>query len=302
MDETLPMRTPTVPWRPFAVVTLVAAILAGALDLALAWGLAVPEGEALPADLVAEAEAAAAEAPPVRPRLGEQAYVTGILGRNLFDPNAIGKGGGEGGGVGGPPELNLRLKGTVVAEPAIYSAAFIEEEGQPLVRAYGIGQLVQGAEILAIERFRVRVRHNDQEHWLEVGADKPEAESSSTSTTAGGTSEGVTQDGETKFTIQRSMLDEKLSDLASLQKEARALLHRGPDGEYDGYRLSAIRRGSMLDSIGVKNGDIIHSVNGLQLDSVDGAMRALEQLRSEGSLKVDVTRRGSPVTLEYEIR
>ena len=92
----------------------------------------------------------------------------------------------------------------------------------------------------------------------------------------------------------------------SLSKLARALLHRGPDGEYDGYRLSAIRRGSLADKLGIRNGDIIHSVNGTTLNSVQGAMAAFQSLSggtSPGSgFKFEVTRRGQPVTLSYSVR
>ncbi len=302
MDETLPTTTGGMPWRAVAIVTGISAVLALALDAALAWNLAVPEVTATEADLLADADAVAPE-PATRRALGEREYLSGILDRNLFDPEAIGveSEDAEGGG-GGVAGLTIRLRGTVVSDPPIYSSAFIESEGKTVVHAYGIGQVVEGAEIVAIERFRVRIRRGETEDWLEVGGDKVTPERTTAGEGEASTEGGVTQESETKFTVSRSMLDEKLGNLADLQKEARALQHRGPDGEFDGYRLSAIRRGSMLDSIGVKNGDIIHSVNGLELSTMDGAMRALEQLRSETQLKVEVTRRGEPVALDYEIR
>jgi general secretion pathway protein C len=286
-------------WRSFAIVGVVAGALAGAVNLGLAWGLSLPEGS--------EAEAVVTEtAPPVvppsarNPKLSEPVYLSAILGRNLFDPAAIGKDEEGEEGEGGIPALAIKLRGTIVVVPAAYSAAFIEEDGKANVWAYGIGQTVQGAEIVAIERDRILVRRGATEEWVEVGGRTTEAERPAASGEGG--EGGVTADSETSFSIERRMLDEKLADLASLQKEARALLHRGPDGEYDGYRLSAIRRGSMLDSLGVKNGDIIHSVNGLPLTSVDGAMKALEQLRSDSSFKIEVTRRGQPVSLDYAVK
>lgn len=299
MDEAVsPARS--VPWRSFAIVGVVAGVLAGAVNLAVAWGLAVPEGaESTEPVLASEAVVPVAPAPVKAPKLGETVYVSGILGRNLFDPNAIGKGEEGEEGEGGIPALAIKLKGTIVVEPAVYSAAFIEEEGKPTIWAYGIGQSVQGAEIVAIERDRILVRRGGTEEWIEVGGKTAEADRPAAGEGGEG---GVTADSETSFSIDRKTLDEKLADLASLQKEARALLHRGPDGEYDGYRLSAIRRGSMLDSLGVKNGDIIHTVNGLPLTSVDGAMKALEQLRSDSSFKIEVTRRGQPVSLDYAVK
>lgn len=303
MDPEAPVQPRSLPWQPFAVASGVGAALALVFNLALWFGLAIdPAAEEAEAATVAaaEAEAAGEAALPTFRKQSEQQYVAGILGRNLFDPEAIGKE-DEGGGGGGPVDLRFKLRGTIVVTPEAYSAAFIEEEGKNVVLAYGIGQTVGNAEIVAIERDRVLIRRGGNEEWVSIGGGKEEA-TREPGEEAPITGEGVTQESETRFTIERSVLDAKLADLAALQKEARALLHRGPDGEYDGYRLSAIRRGSMLDQIGVRNGDIVHSVNDLGLNSVDGALKALDQLKGQSALKVQVTRRGQPVTLEYDVK
>lgn len=291
------------------VVTGVAAVAALVLDLGLGWFVAVPDGavptsEPLIADASGVGEGKAGTLSATSQRLSESAYREAILGRNIFDQSKIGvvEEAGAGGGDGvTQTELNVTLKGTVVAEPAEYSAAFIVEAGKESAYAYGIGQSVQGAEILEIQVDRVKFLRNGREEWLLMGEEK----AGSTASAAAPMPEGdgdVQQSSETEFVVSRAMMDEKLNDLAGLAREARALLHRGPDGEYDGYRLSAIRRGSLADKLGIRNGDIVHSVNGLELNSLDGAMRALEALRSESGLKAEVTRRGQPVTLGYDIR
>jgi len=78
--------------------------------------------------------------------------------------------------------------------------------------------------------------------------------------------------------------------------------HKGSDGEVDGYRLSAIRRGSLFDKLGIKNGDVVHAVNGLPLTNMEGAMSAFQSLQSEDEFSFDVTRRNKKSTFEYEIR
>jgi len=83
----------------------------------------------------------------------------------------------------------------------------------------------------------------------------------------------------------------------AISRTGRALLHRGPDGEFDGFRVSAIRRGSLADSCGLKNGDIVHEVGGHALDSMESAMAAYQLLASESEIAVQITRRGEPVTL-----
>jgi type II secretion system protein C len=214
--------------------------------------------------------------------------------------------GGEGGG-GGPSgsDFKVTLRATMVADPVIYSAAFFMKEGDTYAHAYGIGQEILGAKILAIEAERVKVLRNGVEEWITKGgvqeAEKPAAADAATTTT-----EGVEALSETEYNVSKALLDANLGNLDELSKLGRALLHRGADGEYDGYRLSAIRRGSLAEQLGIRNGDIIHSVNGTSLNSVQGAMAAFQSLQGGTSpgagFKFEVTRRGQPVTLSYNVK
>ena len=113
--------------------------------------------------------------------------------------------------------------------------------------------------------------------------------------------DGVEQVGDNKWSVPRSLLDKYIGDLGAASKLGRALLHRGPDGNYDGYRLSAIRSGSLADQLGIKNGDVVHSVNGQSLDSMQAAMGAYNTMQNESNFCIDVTRRGEKQTLCYDV-
>jgi general secretion pathway protein C len=245
--------------------------------------------------------------------VSESEYRGAILGRNLFDATKIGTKDADCADTpeGCPPEeestleLAAMLTGTLVSDVPAYSAAFIVEDGKTSAMAYGIGQKLKDAELVEIRDDRVRFRRGTDEQWLILGQKSGEGKPASTVASAdpGAAGEGgITKNSETSFAIDRSLWEAKLQDLTSLSREARPLLHRGPDGNYDGYRLSAIRRGSLADQLGIKNGDIIHSVNGTPIDSVDAAMRAFDELRSGSSFKLEVTRRGQPVSLDYAVK
>ena len=102
-------------------------------------------------------------------------------------------------------------------------------------------------------------------------------------------------------TVSKDVFDKYINDLEGISRMGRALLHRGPDGEFDGYRLSAIRRNTLADQLGIKNGDIIHAVNGQSLNSVQSAMNAYNTLRTDSSFCFEISRRGSPTELCYEV-
>jgi type II secretory pathway component PulC len=69
-----------------------------------------------------------------------------------------------------------------------------------------------------------------------------------------------------------------------------------------GFRLRRVQWGSPLEKLGAKRGDIIHSVNGINLTGVDKALMAYQGLRSDNQLVFHITRRGKPVDLKINIR
>jgi type II secretory pathway component PulC len=52
----------------------------------------------------------------------------------------------------------------------------------------------------------------------------------------------------------------------------------------------------------VKNGDIVHEVNGYSLNSSSGAMTAFQSLQSESAFQFDISRRNKRRTIKYDIR
>jgi type II secretion system protein C len=251
--------------------------------------------------VLAAADAGSPE--PASRALSRKAYLDGILGRNIFDHGAIGKESEGGGPI--DPNLNVRLLGTLVAEPAELSSALIVEEGREgMAMVYSIGDKLLDAKVIAIEPRRVKLERGDgSTHWLtmedkvegggpEVAAAVPPPEGE----------EGITELGENRYAIERSLIDKYLGDMDALSRMARAIPHRGSDGEIDGYRLSGIRRSSPLSQLGIRNGDVIHAVNGSPLTSMPDAMNAYQSLQSQSSFNFDVTRRGQRQTMEYQVR
>ncbi len=111
---------------------------------------------------------------------------------------------------------------------------------------------------------------------------------------------GIQVDGPNERTVDRGIVDAALANPARFAKSVRVRPYKR-NGEVTGFRLRRIRRGSPLEMLGAKKGDIIHSVNGVNLTSVDKALAAYQSLRSENQLSFDVTRKGKPTTLTINI-
>ena len=114
--------------------------------------------------------------------------------------------------------------------------------------------------------------------------------------------DGITQLGENHYQVERRIIDQYLGNLEGLSSMARAIPHKGADGEIDGYRLSGIRRNSPLSSLGIKNGDVIQSVNGTNIGNMGEAMTVFNSLSSQSHFTFDVTRRGQKQSMEYDVK
>ena len=107
--------------------------------------------------------------------------------------------------------------------------------------------------------------------------------------------------GETKFTIDQETFNKILENPDKLAGQIRAV-PKEEDGKVIGYRLSGIKRSSLFRKLGIKNGDVVHSVNGNELTSISSALNAFDSLQSERNFNFEVTSRKKKKTYEYEVR
>ena len=101
--------------------------------------------------------------------------------------------------------------------------------------------------------------------------------------------------------VDRQLVDAHAADLENLSHLARVLLHRDDDGVVDGFQLSGIRRDTLFDQLGLRNGDVINSVAGTELTDVASAIRMWDDIESTSRVELDITRRGEPLTIVVEI-
>lgn len=114
-----------------------------------------------------------------------------------------------------------------------------------------------------------------------------------------GEKESVVADGN-EFTVAEEELSEALDNLPRLLSQARAVPYFR-NGQSIGMRLFAIRSGSLYDKLGLKNGDIIKSVNDNSLSDPTQALKIFQQLRDERSIFVNLERTGQDTELRYSI-
>jgi general secretion pathway protein C len=106
---------------------------------------------------------------------------------------------------------------------------------------------------------------------------------------------------ETEFNVDRAVVDNILENQAQLMRTARIVPEKGADGKTVGIRLFGVRPNTLLGTLGLQNGDRLETINGFEMASPERALEAYARLRSASKLTIKITRRGQPVTLDFNI-
>jgi len=117
--------------------------------------------------------------------------------------------------------------------------------------------------------------------------------------TSGGGGVDSNGDGD-EFSIPEDELEDALANLPKLLSQARAVPYFR-NGKSIGMRLFAIRKASLYEKLGLKNGDIIESVNDSSISDPAQALKLFEKLKTERNISVKLERNGEKKSLDYSI-
>ena len=101
---------------------------------------------------------------------------------------------------------------------------------------------------------------------------------------------------DTQFTVERSAIPQIIQNYAQLAAGLRTRPTK------DGVRLSGIKPNTVLGTLGLKNGDILKTINGYDMADQDKALEAYAKLKTASKLSIVVDRGGSPTTLDIGIQ
>ena len=97
--------------------------------------------------------------------------------------------------------------------------------------------------------------------------------------------QGIQKISDTKVVVQRSLVEKVLGDQANLMRTARVIPHQ-ENGRTVGVKLYGIRRNSLLGRLGLKNGDMLRTINGFDLSDPAAALEAFATLRTKDNLSI----------------
>lgn len=248
-----------------------------------------------------------------------------IVARNLFDSaNALaGKQdtpkSGDPEGEAQKSDLDIVLIATSAASDPAWSTALMAVSSGPPTLFY-MAEVVLDAEIVEIHNpwlDSVSVHHpgrvvfvrDGQLEFIDIGGTpKAGARRKGKSKTKdkkkrGGRHkwDGITSLGGGKYGIEQSEIDYAMANLDKLSREARVVPNFA-DGAPNGFKVFSIRRTSALRKMGLKNNDVMTSVNGFDLSNSGKALEIYSKLQSDKNFTLEILRNGEPMTLEYSVQ
>ncbi|MDC3959354.1 general secretion pathway protein GspC [Polyangium jinanense] len=113
--------------------------------------------------------------------------------------------------------------------------------------------------------------------------------------------ERIRQTGPNQYDIDRTVVDEILTNQAEYLQKVRVVPARQGD-QTTGMKVMGVRKGTALDAIGLKHGDQLQRINGFEMTNPQSALEAYARLMSANQIRVDVIRNGQPTTLELNIK
>lgn len=243
-----------------------------------------------------EAMARETPVPEVRP----YDYYSIIVERNLFYPA------GEA-GIGEiesllevlpQTPLRLKLKGTVVGK-GLTSFCIIQDLTARTEEIYRIGDIIEpphpdeiGAKIVEIQRGRVILSRYGIKETLIAYEDK--------TLSARPSALPAVQSSANRWQVSKSDLASMIRDPGKILRDVMVNPYF-EGGRMAGFRVSQIEKGSLVDRLGVQDGDIIKQVDGQPMNSIEKAIQVYKGARNKRVISVDVERDGQMTTLTYEI-
>ncbi|MHB8428735.1 MAG: type II secretion system protein N, partial [Acidiferrobacterales bacterium] len=114
---------------------------------------------------------------------------------------------------------------------------------------------------------------------------------------AGPSLTGIRERGENEYVVPRSVINAELHQPQKLLTQA--LMVPDPGG---GFLVREIQPDSVYQKLGLHVGDVIRSVNGQPVNTMQQAMRVYQQSLNLSNVQIQIVRNGRPEVLQYQVQ
>jgi len=190
-------------------------------------------------------------------------------------------------------KLPLKLWGTIAANDPALSWASIEETGKGVIAAVRVGDKIQSATIVRIERRRVVLLENGSRRSLSLDDDDAAGNLLVSSKRSKPSTRRTTSRSSRRTSARtpRKPAGEKAESpgekASSLYSQARIVPKIDPETNVvTGLQLSAIQSGSAFEQAGIENGEVITEINGVSVSDIGASTKIMSALTDSDEVEV----------------
>jgi general secretion pathway protein C len=193
----------------------------------------------------------------------------------------------------------LKLLGVVLGDHGGVSV-IVEELSSKRQLFFQLHDLIPDVgEISEIRRDGMVVRQGDQQELLELAASQ--VEKPLTPPVTAGSALAPAPGSPVRTVLDRREVEQAMGDLPKLLSQARAVPYL-VNGAMNGFKLDYIAPSSFYEKIGLKYGDVLQQVNGVNIRDPGTMLTLFQQLRNEKTVKLDVLRNNQRTAMTFDIR
>lgn len=207
--------------------------------------------------------------------------------------------------------LPIKLINTIVLQDTVKSIASVQVRNSELQNVREGDKIESMAEVGKIDRLGLIIKNLKDGSCEKIASNDYEPPSRNSTVTVLSPTQskkfiqnkkisGIKNDGNS-FTIQKSFLEEKMSDIANVITQARGIQITNPDGTLS-FKIVDIDPGGVFAYLGIQNNDVITNINGNKINDLNEVMSLFSKITTIDQLKLTVTRGGSEVPLEYKFK
>lgn len=204
-------------------------------------------------------------------------------------------------------KLNLSLRGTVAIRPTDpLASATIENKDTREVRVYGLGHtIVEGVTLKEVYPREVVIANRGKDEVLRMDEDKGKESpllAKNTAPAPRGDTGIVKQTAPDRFDLDKNEFVRQLYvNYPELIEKVQPRLYYDESGKVAGLTASNIQDIPLAQTLDLKDGDVLQSINGEPIDSEEAIIRIINKNRDMSTFRIGILRDGQQITRTYQM-
>lgn len=195
--------------------------------------------------------------------------------------------------------LPLELLGTIYLGDRLKSLATVKDKNYSEADIYRVGDMIYGQElafVAAVERQKIIINNNGTKECIDLDKGTPGLQNDGFPTGGAGDFGSFPtgpSGGGSEITLEASYVESELGPGFGKIVDAARLVPNTVDGGINGFKIFAIKGGSLFARIGLQNGDIITQVNDVSMKQPEQGFAMYQAFQDEKEVRIQLLRGGT---------